>query len=90
MLKGAQKRMIVIKTADSKIFEEAYFVMRGDSPSTNADMVGEANRIIDSCTGKKRERSRILQCKLLFPLCTFLGGSFIGGGITFAVMLIVG
>ncbi len=90
MLKGAQKRMIVVKTADSRIFEEAYFVMRGESTSSNSDMVGEANRIIESCTGKGREMRQSLQNKLLLPLCTFLGGSFVGCGITLAVMLSVG
>ena len=49
MLKGAQKRMIVIRTRDSRLFEEAYFVMRRDLPDSaahGADMLEEANRII--------------------------------------------
>jgi hypothetical protein len=28
MLKGAEKRMIVVRTRDSRMFEEAYFVVR--------------------------------------------------------------
>ena len=28
MLRGAQKQMIVIRTHDSRLFEEAYFVVR--------------------------------------------------------------
>ena len=58
MLKGAQKRMVVVKTQDSRIFEEAYFVMRTDSAATGEDMVSEANRIIESCCEKRRERTR--------------------------------
>ena len=54
MLKGAQKRMIVVKTADSRLFEEAYFVMRADTSPSGEDMVYEANKIIENCGGKRR------------------------------------
>ena len=54
MLKGAQKRMIVIRTRNSPLFEEAYFVMRRDLPDAadgGTDMLQEANRIIEHSLG---------------------------------------
>ncbi len=50
MLRGAQKQMIVIRTRNSRVFEEAYFVVRrGQSapPACKEDMLWEANRIIE-------------------------------------------
>ena len=46
MLKGAQKKMIVVRTKDSRLFEEAYFVMRKDTPESSrdsGDILWEAN-----------------------------------------------
>ncbi len=90
MIKGAQKRMIVIKTSDSSIFEEAYFVMRNEKASSNEDMVSEANRIIAGCGAKKREKRSFVGVSLLIPLCTFIAGSILGSLITFGVMLLGG
>lgn len=53
MIRGAQKKMIVIRTHDSRVFEEAYFVMRRDSETVteSTDMLAEADRIIRRSTG---------------------------------------
>lgn len=51
MLRGSQKQMIVVRTRNSRMFEEAYFVMRrgaGQSENDELDMLWEANRIIES------------------------------------------
>ena len=59
MIKGAQKRMIVVKTGDSAVFEEAYFVMRSDEMAegkTDKDMISEADRIISENFENKRFR----------------------------------
>lgn len=50
MLRGAQKQMIVIRTHNSRLFEEAYFVVRKPRAGRVAckeDMLWEANRIIE-------------------------------------------
>ena len=50
MLRGAQKQMIVIRTHDSRLFEEAYFGVRTPRtgrPACKEDMLWEANRIIE-------------------------------------------
>ena len=88
MLKGAQKKMIVVKTADSKLFEEAYFVMRKDTLSSSDDMVGEANRIIDSCAPKKKERNGSRISLPLVALGAFMGGSVFGGAIALLVVFV--
>ena len=56
MLKGAQKQMIVVKTAENRFFEEAYFVIRPNAKADGEDMVSEAYKVIDACTDKKREK----------------------------------
>ena len=51
MLRGAKKNMIVVRTRDSRVFEEAYFVMRRDkrpNPADEKDILWEANRILES------------------------------------------
>ena len=79
MIKGAQKRMIVVKTADSAIFEEVHFVMRRESSAERIDMLAEANKIIESCDcSKKRGRMRR---GALISLGVFLCGGVTGGVI---------
>ena len=88
MIKGAQKKMIVMRTADSAIFEEVYFVMRNGKSCEERDMIEEANRIIDCSGAKRKERKRDASRTLIVFVCSFMGGSVIGAAITLAVMLI--
>ncbi len=79
MLKGAQKRMIVVKTSDSKLFEEAYFVLRHESRNEESDMVAEANRIIEECGGRKGKHKKYGPKELICAAALFLGGGTLGG-----------
>ncbi|MBQ8409316.1 MAG: hypothetical protein IJY39_10695 [Clostridia bacterium] len=72
--------MIVVKTSDSSMFEEAYFVLRRECSGEERDMVTEANRIIEGCTGRRRTRRGGLRLWML-ALATFLCGSVLGGFI---------
>ena len=91
MLRGARKNMIVVRTRDSRVFEEAYFVMRRDpSPSSinEADMLWEANRILESAlpaAGRKafppQEEEESVRQRLR-GLFWFGMGLLSGGGIT--------
>lgn len=84
MLKGCQRRMIVVQGRDKSLFETAYFVLRRESEGRGvrqADMVSEANRIIDESRlvgraprGRWRGRLRVL--------CLLLCGYFLGCGST--------
>ena len=81
MLKGAQKRMIVIKTSDSKFFEEAYFVVKPNCHEDELDMIAEADRIaarfIDRKKSEKKMRA-VGKKNVIFCLCGAIGGVFMG------------
>ena len=50
MIKGAQKRIVVVKNTDSRIFSEAHFVLKeGGKGESNEDLLSEAKRIISEC-----------------------------------------
>ena len=65
MIKGARKEMIVVRTGNSRYFDEAYFVLREDvqkDKKKSKDILEEANRILaeiapePSHTQKKKQR----------------------------------
>ncbi len=71
MIKGARKQMIVVRTGNSRYFDEAYFVLREDSQSDkrkSKDILSEANRILAEMapdlpsTEKKQKRSWLYFC----------------------------
>lgn len=90
MLRGAKKNMIVIRTRDSRMFEEAYFVMRRNtdiSDTDETDMILEANRILESASprsasgaydGRKGNAKRFLRALLWFISGLACGGGFMG------------
>ena len=89
MLRGAKKNMIVIRTRDSRMFEEAYFVMRRDTGVSvdEADMLFEANRILESASPRegnqptvpeKPRRGGIWRGMLWFGIGLVSGGSGVG------------
>lgn len=87
MIKGAQKRLIVVKTTESPFFDEAYFVLRHEprrDRKTESDMLNEANRILRDSTlhpsAKKRGR------RLLASPSFWIG--FLCGGAAFALPLL--
>lgn len=88
MLKGAQKRMVVVKTQDSRIFEEAYFVIRTGTSASGDDMVGEANRIIDASFEKRRERTNKSRISAAVSVLLFIGGALLGSGITLVAAIL--
>ena len=81
MLKGAQKRMIVIKTSDSKFFEEAYFVVKPNADEDELDMIAEADRIATKVIDRKKSEKKmraIGKKNIIFCLCGAIGGIFMG------------
>lgn len=89
MLKGAHKRMYVVKMGQDSMFEEAYFVLRRDSDKTQGkDMVSEANRIIR----QSAERQSAQKSAKPLPwqiVAGFVGGFVTGGGIAVAICLLL-
>lgn len=76
-LKGTQKRMIAIKTNDSQLFEEAYFVLKANIDNSNADMVAEAEKIIRSRVSDrdKKKKGRFSSEKAVTAIGSFLLGA---------------
>ena len=95
MLRGSQKRMIVVRTRDSRVFEEAYFVMRRDADRAGGegqddgelDMLWEANRILESSLAKAKgsavpaPQTRPTRQRLPRRLLWFASGLVSGGGL---------
>lgn len=46
MFKGVERQVVVLKNTDSKIFEEAIFVLRDNAKAGKSDMLTECERII--------------------------------------------
>ncbi len=48
LLRGASRRMVIVKSNDSKLFEEAYFILREESEEPSLPgLLDEANRIVE-------------------------------------------
>ncbi len=92
MIRGAQKKMIVIRTHDSRVFEEAYFVMRKETEATveDGDMLTEADRIIRRSTAgmtaaaipdpERRESAGERRRQKMRGILWFFAGVLAGGG----------
>ncbi len=87
MIKGAQKQMIVIRTGNSRYFDEAYFVLRRDlsrGACRKGDMLSEANRILAEHQPSGKNPRRHWWRPLLF----FGIGLLLGVGVTLLVCLV--
>ena len=82
MIRGAQKRLVVVKTEGSRLFDEAYFILRREIPEKTfrkEDLLNEAEKVllkVSPGVRPKRKRGRLLFffLGLLFGvLCFFLG-----------------
>ncbi len=87
MIKGAQKQMIVVRTGNSRYFDEAYFVLRRDirpRKGEEDDMISEANRILaeHEATRPRPKRRR------LWSILLFGAGILLGCGVTACLFLI--
>lgn len=88
MVKGAQKRMVVVKINDSEVFEEAYFVVRRGVGGAKMDMLSEANRIVEA-SGIRRKRCNIQSARaIIAALICFFTGSVIGAALVGILMMV--
>ena len=67
MIKGSRRQMIVVRTDDSRYFDEAYFVLRKNLkvPPQN-DILKEANRILDERVSESRSSTHHSRLRWLF------------------------
>ena len=92
MIKGTQKQMIVLRTGDSRYFDEAYFVLRREIKADRRvknDILLEANRILEESRVSPRALSRRRRRWWLGGAVIFLVGSLCGGGISALICLLL-
>ena len=89
MIKGCQKRIIQIKDTKSKLFEEAYFVLKKENVAVQGkDMVSEATRIIRQSAGQQQNRA--VSKKLPWQAWVGFGiGLLSGGGLSAVICLLL-
>ena len=82
MLKGVQKKMIVVKTSAESCFESACFVLRARGARGNISeeaMLHEARRIIAQSEGDRGKKKRFFKkYPLRFALIAFFVGFALG------------
>ena len=96
MIKGYQRKMIKIQNMDSRIFDEAYFILKcgveAKINSSEEDMIREAERIVNAnllsehclpLIGEKRKKHRISTVK------AFAAGVFFCGILSAVIFFIV-
>lgn len=77
MIKGTQKRAVVIKGSPESLFESAYFILKRERDGCGErQIIYEANRLISERTFKTR--AKISKKVWLLLLCIFLVGLALG------------
>lgn len=91
-MKGIRRQTMLLRTPDSRYFEEAQFILRADfdayteadgSDGEEGEMLREANRILEE-TGfvvempKRRKKGKKLSCGVAMLLGGLCGGSAVG------------
>ena len=80
MIKGSRRELIVLRTGESRYFDEAYFVLRREievGARCRTDILREANRILEENVPKPsgRQRGR-LGSALWFVVGVISGAAF--------------
>ena len=88
LLRGCHKRMICVKSADSALFCEAFFVLREDCHTAGErDMLTEANRILEEHTlTHRRPRKRRARWQLVLA---FLAGAVLATACCLLIALLL-
>ena len=89
MVKGCQKRMVVLKNIGSCFYEEAYFILKENAAEEQScdsgDMIAEANRIIaENQLFPARQSLGAGRCA-----GWFFGGILCGGGVMTLLLLLL-
>ncbi|MBQ3404215.1 MAG: hypothetical protein IJG63_02205 [Oscillospiraceae bacterium] len=88
MVKGVSKRVIVIKSPDPKIFDEAIFIVKetvGESGVTQKEILRQAQQAADSYI-RSNMRNKLLR---LSPMMYALLGAVAAGLIGCAAILVI-
>lgn len=91
MLRGIQRKMIIVKTDRSNVFETAYFVLRSELERGDADandLLAEANRIVSENGTRKPRTEKRRRYGRFAAFCLFMLGAGIGVLASFLAWLI--
>lgn len=87
LLKGASRRVVVVKSRDSKFFEEAHFLLReAHEADALPDLLEEANRIVEQSRFPKPKRKN-KRGGFLFGAGLFAGALIEAIGILLCMLL---
>lgn len=91
LLRGCHRRMICIKSANSRLFDEAFFVLREEGAAVGEhDMLAEANRILEEhLLPARRTRRADRRTHRLSLLLSFLAGALCAGLICLLLVLLL-
>lgn len=90
MVKGCQRRIILLRGTGSGMFEEAYFILKPEKANAPEQlMIAEANRIVAEHAAAPRSRTGFSTHRAA-GWQQFLGGLCTGGGLIGLCWLLVG
>ncbi len=87
MVKGIQREMVIVRTAESELFEMAYFILRADvqRKSGEKSIIAEANSIVSAVCADgscdKEEKRRRRRSRALFFFAGAMAGTLVFGAI---------
>lgn len=76
MIKGINRRIVVLKNTGSDIFDEAFFLVKENKAKYGKTAVNEAKRLIAELEPRKRDRR-------ITSVITFLAGCAVGAALSF-------
>ncbi len=79
MYRGSKKTVLVFKGRDSKIFDEAHFIVKDNTGAREEDIIKEANRIISeygNCNGVNSARTKKERGNLYWYVWGLVSGIF--------------
>lgn len=88
MIRGVQRKIIVVKGEKNSVFESVYFLLRNDlSEKTRSenDMLREANRIISENYSERKAKKAERRKRIRRGLALFLIGILLGAASMIAV-----
>jgi len=92
MVKGLSKRVVVVKSPDPRIFEEAIFIVREDFLNSGGvdsdDLIKEAQRVANYYAKNQVSQDRKFLSKLPAPIFAAAGAA--ATGIAWLAMHLVG
>ena len=83
MVKGISKQVILVRSPDPKLFEQAIFILKDDADGiSEEDLLREANRLMDS---RRQNRGReVLRWGILWAMA----GAFATGLVWLMTLLV--